>query len=151
MSTKETVAYGNNFHLYKEGLDTDSIYLELEGVQFEASYNRVTVSIPVHVWEVIRQYPGVNLSWADKTDEEIIEYVEAHVDERIKRLEEAENSPNKRLIALIGSIPYGTADSPRIEQIEKGIEHYKSLRKHQQQIKDAIAEIKKINQKSALV
>ncbi len=27
MSTKATIAYGNNFHLYKEVLDEDFIYL----------------------------------------------------------------------------------------------------------------------------
>ena len=85
MSTKATVAYGTNFHLYKEALDENFIYLELEGVQFEASYNRVMVPIPVHIWEVIRQYQGVDLSWPDKTDEEIIEYVEQEVNERIKQ------------------------------------------------------------------
>ncbi len=37
MSTKATVAYGPNFHLYKEVLSENFIYLELEGVSFEAS------------------------------------------------------------------------------------------------------------------
>ncbi|MFM1841966.1 MAG: hypothetical protein RLZZ490_702, partial [Cyanobacteriota bacterium] len=75
MSTKSTVAYGPNFHFYQEALDDNFIYLRLEGVQFEASYNEVTVPIPVHIWEVIRQYPGTDLSWADKTDEEVAQYV----------------------------------------------------------------------------
>lgn len=38
---------------------------------FEASYNRVMVPIPVHIWEVIRQYPGLDLSWANKSDQNI--------------------------------------------------------------------------------
>jgi hypothetical protein len=41
MSTKSTIAYGRNFHLYHEALDEDYVYLELEGTKFEASYNRV--------------------------------------------------------------------------------------------------------------
>jgi hypothetical protein len=87
MSTKATVAKGSNFHLYHEVLDENFIYLELEleGVSFEASYNRVMVPIPVHIWEVIRQYPGTDLSWSDKTDEEIARYVEQEVNERIER------------------------------------------------------------------
>jgi hypothetical protein len=66
MSTKSTIAYGRNFHLYHEALDEDYVYLELEGTKFEASYNRVMVPIPVHVWEVIRRYPGIDLKYADK-------------------------------------------------------------------------------------
>ena len=84
MSTKATIAYGANFHLYHEGFDEDHVYLELEGTQFEAAYNRVMVPIPVHVWEVIRQYPGVDLKYADKTDAELRQYVEQEVDDRLK-------------------------------------------------------------------
>jgi hypothetical protein len=68
MSTKATIAYDCNFHLYHEAFDEDYVYLGLEGAKFEASYNRVMVPIPVHVWEVIRPYPGIDLKYADKTD-----------------------------------------------------------------------------------
>ncbi|MGK7899322.1 MAG: hypothetical protein AB4372_38325 [Xenococcus sp. (in: cyanobacteria)] len=148
MSTKVTVASGKNFHLYKEILDENFIYLEIEGVQFEASYNRVMMPIPVHIWEVIRQYEGTDLSWASKTDEEIVRYVEQEVDKRIKKLKEAENEKSKRLIALLGSMPYGMADTSRQQQIEKGIAYFKSLREHQQQICQAIKELKQTNQNS---
>ena len=148
MSTKVTVAYGKNFHLYKEVFDEDFIYLEIEGVQFEASYNRVMMTIPVHIWEVIRQYKGTDLSWAYKTDEEIARYVEQEVDERIQKYQKAENEQSKRLIALLGSIPYGVADTPRQQQIEQGIAYFNSLREHQLQIKQAIEELKKTNQNS---
>lgn len=145
MSTKATVAYGKNFHFYREVLDDNFIYLELEGVQFEASYNRVMVPIPVHIWEVIRKYEGVDISWADKTDEEIIHYVEQEVDERIQQYQEAENEKSKSLIALFGSLAFGKADSPRSEQIETGVEYFKRLREHQQQIKQAIEELERTN------
>ena len=148
MSTKVTVAYGKNFHLYKEILDENFIYLEIEGVQFEASYNRVMMPIPVHIWEVIRQYEGTDLSWASKTDEEIVRYVEQEVDKQIQKYKQAENEKSKRLIALLGSIPYGNADTPRQQQIEKGIAYFKSLREHQQQICQAIEELKQTNQNS---
>ena len=145
MSTKVTVAYGKNFHLYKEVLNEDFIYLEIEGVQFEASYNRVMIPIPVHIWEVIRQYEGTDLSWANTTEEEIVRYVEQQVDERIQKYQQAENDNNKRLIALLGSIPYGGADTPRQQQIEQGIAYFKNLKKHQLQIKIAIADLKQTN------
>ena len=145
MSTKATVAYGSNFHLYQEVLDENFIYLELEGVSFEASYNRVMVPIPVHIWEVIRQYPGTDLSWSDKTDEEIARYVEQEINERIERYQKAENDQHRGLIALFGSLDYGSADTPRQEQIEQGVAHFEQLREHQQQIKQAIEELKKTN------
>ncbi len=148
MSTKVTVAYGKNFHLYKEVFDEDFIYLEIEGVQFEASYNRVMMPIPVHIWEVIRQYEGTDLSWASKTKEEIVRYVEQEVDKRIQKYQQAENEKSKLLIALLGSMPYGNADTPRQQQIEQGITYFKSLREHQQQICQAIEELKQTNQNS---
>ena len=148
MSTKITVAYGTNFHLYREVLDDSFIYLELEGVPFEASYNRVMVPIPVHIWEVIRKYGGAELSWADKTNEEIIRYVEQEVNQRIQQYQQAEDEKGKHLIALLGSFPFGMADTPRSEQIEKGVEYFKRLREHQQQIKQAIEELEKTNQSS---
>lgn len=140
MSTKETVAYGTNFHFYKEVLDESFIYFELEGVQFEASYNRVMIPIPVQIWEVIRKYQGTDLSWADKSDEEILQYVEQKVDERIKQYQEAEVK-SKGLIAFFGSLTFGTADLPRSEQIEKGVAYFQRKREHQQQVKQAIEEL----------
>ncbi len=145
MSTKATVAYGANFHLYQEVIDDNFIYLEMEGVPFEASYNRVMVPIPVHIWEVIRKYEGVDLSWALKTDEEIIQYVEQEVDERIEQYQQADNDGERQLIALLGSIPFGLADTPRSEQIEQGVIYFKRLREHQQQIKQAIEELERKN------
>ena len=63
MSTKSTIAHGRNFHFYHEALDEDYVYLELEGTKFEASYDRVMMPIPIHVWEVIRRYPGIDLKY----------------------------------------------------------------------------------------
>ena len=146
MSTKITVAYGDNFHLYRESLDEDYIYLEMEGVRFEASYNRVMMPIPIHIWEVIRQYQGIDLSWAAKTDEEIMRHVEQEVDGRIQKYQQADNEKYQRLIALLGSIPYGSADTPRQQQLDQGIAYFHRLREHQQQIKQAIEQLEKINQ-----
>jgi hypothetical protein len=148
MSTKSTVAYGSNFHFYKEALDESFIYLELEGVQFEASYNRVTVPIPVHIWEVIRRYPGIDLSWAEKSDEEIVQYVERAVDERIREYQEADER-SKKLIAFFGSLVFGGADISRSEQIETGIAYFQRTREHQQQVKRAIEELERDNSRSS--
>ena len=62
MSTKSSIACGPNFHLYHEAFEQDAVYLELEQAFFEASPNKVTVAIPVVIWEVIRQHAGADLS-----------------------------------------------------------------------------------------
>ena len=146
MSTKATIAHGSNFHLYHEVFDEDHVYLELEGVQFEAGYNRVMVPIPVYIWEVIRHYPGVDLSVVEKTDEELQQYVEQEVDERIKRYQEAyENA--KGLVSLFGSLAYGAADEPREQQVADGLAHFRKVREHQRQIKEAIIELEEQNRR----
>ncbi len=147
MSTKSTIAYGPTFHFYHEALDNNYVYLELEQVEFEAAYNRVMVPIPVHIWEVIRQYRGIDLSWAEKSDQDILEYVTESVEDRMRRYEEAE-AKQKGLISLFGSLAFGTADSPREEQIEAGIAYYQKLREHQQQVKAAIAELRQAQRQS---
>ncbi|MEA5452098.1 hypothetical protein VB780_26220 [Leptolyngbya sp. CCNP1308] len=148
MSTKATIAYGQTFHFYHEALDDNYVYLELEQVQFEASYNRVTVPIPVHIWEVIRQYPGIDLSWADKSDAEILDHVSQCVDERIRDYETAE--PDKKgWVSFFGGMVFGNADDPRNAQIEQGVAHYQRRRQHQQQVKAAIAELQQAQRNPA--
>jgi hypothetical protein len=147
MSTRSTIAHGPTFHLYHEALDESFIYLELEGVAFEASYNRVMVPIPVHIWEIIRQYPGADLTWAEKSDEEILVYVEREVDERIQHYTQEENPRMRGLLAAFGAIPFGTADMPREEQITQGMSYFMKQREHQQQIKRAMEDLEQANRR----
>ena len=147
MSTKSTIAYGPTFHLYHEALDDNYVYLELEQVQFEASYNLVMVPIPVHIWEVIRQYPGIDFSWAEKSDQDILDYVTQSVDDRIREYEETEEN-RKGLISFFGCLAFGTADEPRDEQIKKGVTFYQDLRTHQQQVKASIEELQEAQRTS---
>jgi hypothetical protein len=141
MSTKATIAYGPTFHFYHEVFDDNSVYLELEQVAFEASYNQVIVPIPVHIWEVIRQYPGIDLAWANKSDQDMLEYVSQAVDDRIQQFAAA--GDRKGLISLCGGLVYGQADDPRADQIERGLTYYQTLRERQQQVIAAIEELKK--------
>ena len=104
------------------------------------------VPIPVHVWEVIRHYPGIDLKYADKTDAEIRLHVEREVDKRLKRYEEA-NERSKGLVSLSGALAFGTADHPRDQQITAGIEYFTKVREHQRQIKQAIEELEQANSK----
>lgn len=130
--------------MYHEALDEDYVYLELEGTKFEASYNRVMVPIPVHIWEVIRRYSGIDLKYADKTDAEIRLYVEQEVEKRLKLYEEADDR-SKGLVSLSGSLAFGTADQPRDQQIAAGVDYFTKAREHQRQIKQAIEELEQGN------
>ncbi len=144
MSTKSTIVHGPTFHFYHEALDNDYVYLELESVQFEASYNRVMVPIPVHIWEVIRRYAGVDLSLAEKTDDELRDVVEQEVDERIQRYRDSQQHGHT-VMRIAGALVYGMADEPRDQQIAAGLEYFTKQRAHQQQIKQAIAELEQLN------
>jgi hypothetical protein len=140
MSTKGTIAFGDNFHFYREAGDNDRVYLELEGVQFSAGYNRVMVPIPVHVWEVIRQYQGIDLSAADMTDDEIRDRVGKEVDRRIAKWEE---SGEGKVSIVSASFVYGGVDAPREEQIQNGMEYFLDRWRHDREIRDAIESLQK--------
>ncbi|MDT0631424.1 hypothetical protein [Rubrivirga litoralis] len=141
MSTKATITYGPTFHLYHEVFDDRFVYLELDGAQFEASYDRVMVPIPVHVWEHVRRFPGVDLSLADATDDELRADVEAYVDERAARYAKAETERGRALAGLLGSLTYGSAADPREEQIARGIEDAERRRAYQREVRAAIGRL----------
>jgi len=50
MSTKATISYGPDFHLFEECFDGESVYLEVENTDFEVDPNRVAVKIPLDIW-----------------------------------------------------------------------------------------------------
>ena len=146
MSTKSSLAYGNNFHFYQECFDEENVYLELESVEFEASNNKVTVTIPVAIWSVIRAYGAVDLAYANYSDAEIETIVEEEVDQRIEKYRSTNDERAKKFASLSGSIYYGSADLPRKEQIEKGVRYYRQVRESQIAIKNQIEVIEKLNQ-----
>ena len=145
MSTKCSLAYGDSFHLYEECFDEDNVYLKLEGVEFEATAERVTVTIPIAIWETIREYTILDLSYADKSDEEIQAMVEEAVDRRIEEYNNCDDERQRNITAIIGAIPYGLASSSVNEQIEKGLQYFLQQRERQSQIKEQITALKKLN------
>ena len=132
MSTKSSIACGPNFHLYREAFEQDAVYLELEQAFFEASPDKVTVAIPVVVWEVIRQYAGADLSWATKSDEEIQQWVENEVDQRIALIQTA--TANRAFFRIWGNSAFGSIDDPREIQLERGLAHCFEMRDKQRQL-----------------
>ena len=83
MSTKATIAHGPTFHFYHEVFDENHVYLRREHLQFEAGSDRLMVPIPGHTGEVITLYPGIDLSLAAETYEQVVAGVGQAVGERI--------------------------------------------------------------------
>ena len=69
-------------------------------------------------------------------------FQQKEVHERIERLR-AVDGAQAALIALSGSMTYGSADLREAEQIQKGIDSFYTLRTHQQQVKAAVDELAK--------
>jgi hypothetical protein len=136
MSTKCTIAHGENFHFYHEVLDEDHVYLELDTTHFEAGYGRVMLPIPIHIWETIRHLGGARLDLADKQDYELLAMVESTVDQRIAEYQQAtQGRPDRaELVSFIGCLSYGRADLPRVDQIHKGMEHFRHERQRQREV-----------------
>ena len=146
MSTRSTLAHGPSFHLYHDLIDRDHVYLEIEGTKVEADYGRTIVPIPMHIWEVIRRYQGIDLQLADKTDDELRQYVEQELDARLTWYGQLDEKV-KRMAAIAGSVTWGGADQPRGVQLTKGLEYFTRLREHQRQVQQAIAELERANPK----
>jgi hypothetical protein len=147
MSTKCTIAHDESFHFYHEVLDDDHVYLELHTTHFDAGYGHVMVPIPIHIWETIRHLGGARLDLVHKEDSELLAMVEAEVDDRIVQYEavKREHPDRTRFIRLRGCIPYGAADTPRAEQIRKGVEYFQSERERQRTVKQRMSAVQKAN------
>ena len=50
------------------------------------------------------------------------------------------------LRAVLGAIPFGTADGPREEQSAQRLPYFMQQRQHQQQIKRAIEDLERTNE-----
>ncbi|MET4709923.1 hypothetical protein [Endozoicomonas lisbonensis] len=106
MSTKCSLAYGDDFHLYEEVFDDYHVYLSLEKAEFEASNNEVMVRIPLAIWEHIRQFTNARFDLIDFDDEALLKLTEKEVDERI---EDYKINPS----SLAGLLTFGKADTPK--------------------------------------
>jgi hypothetical protein len=135
MSTKSTIAYGKDFHLYNECWEDDCVYLELRGnPKFEASPGSVTVRIPAHIWEVIRTFSGVGLDLADRNDADVRAMVEKEVDERIAAWRKARSKREKAWVSFAGGLVYGPANTPRAKQVQSGFKEMSRRRDLQRSI-----------------
>ncbi len=147
MSTKCSISYGENHHLYNECFDGDNIYLSLKNCPFEVSNGGVMVSIPLYIWETIRHKGAPDLSKADLTDDQLLQDVELEVDRRIEEYQGViDNDKLKSWLNFCGLFIFGGADTPREEQVKSGMEYSKVERSRQKVIKSKIEELRKKNE-----
>lgn len=131
MSTKSTIACGDNFHLYHECFDDTRVYLQLEGCPFEVSFDATgtaTVAIPIEIWEVLRHFPALDYTYADLSDDDIDAVVRDWVAKR----------PTTGIGRLFGAGVYGSPDDPADVQIARGVEHYRRKRADQRAVRDFV-------------
>lgn len=138
MSTKASLAYGNDFHLYEEVFDDERIHLSLSNVEFEASKDGVSVAIPLHIWECIRQFSNARFNLVKYSHEMVLEMVAKKVDQRIKSYMENGEKPTE---AVFGCIIFGLASESRDYQIQQGMSFYLEERERQRSIKAKLDEL----------
>lgn len=147
MSTKCTVRYSDDFHFYRECMDDDNLYLQINKAKFESYNDFVTLTIPKAIWAIIRESEPVELEYATLTDEQILEKVTQEVDKRIEDHKAQTDEGLQMLYNFAGSLLYGMADDVRNTQIMRGISWHNAERKREKAILKLIKRYEKMNNK----
>jgi hypothetical protein len=134
MSTKASLAHGEDFHFYNEIFDDQHVYLELRKAEFEATQDQVMVRIPLEVWITIQRIKPPHMDVVNKSDQELLEMARNDVDQRIAHFKAAKTDQTRVFGAHLSSFVYGDADKPRSVQIKLGMRHYLRERKQQRAI-----------------
>ena len=136
MPPKISIAYGKNFHFYREAHEHNYVYLEMEDVPYEVGYLRVMLAIPVDIWETIRSLGAPSLDLVNASDADLLEKVMNRVDERAAEYERARSSNREvtEMIRLRDSLIFGAADEPHEDQVARGVHSYKVERERQRAI-----------------
>lgn len=130
MSTKSTLLSFKNAHLYTEAFDDKNVHLELENVQFNLSNGRVSIEIPIEIWEVLRQKDTFQHYCNDWSDDYINDYVESEVSKRIGE---------KGMSRIFGVFIYGDTESCREDQVSRGIDYFTKKRSDEIDVINKIA------------
>jgi hypothetical protein len=140
MSTRCTLAYGPDFHLFVDCMDDDTtgpVYLELSGPNFEyeASSRQVTLTIPRAIWETVRHHGGADLILADATDEELRRRASEGAR---KRMEELAGEPTDSICRIFGIAYFGPSSDPQDVQAERAFAELVKEREKQMALRDEI-------------
>ena len=147
MSTRATIAHGPGFHLYHDLADELAepvVYLRLDGADFEASRDGVTVAVPVAVWEAIRTHAGADFALADLTDGELHDRAARAVAERVAGYDAAvaAGSRNLAFLGWVGWELYGEPTDPPADQTARGVAWLARERDRQRGLRARVAELR---------
>jgi len=80
MSTKTTIAYTEEFHLYEDFLQDNNIYLS----QDFPNGSQITIEIPKYIWEYFRRFTAISFNFINKTEKELYAAAETSVKNKAK-------------------------------------------------------------------
>ncbi|MFA6289267.1 MAG: hypothetical protein WC661_17935 [Opitutaceae bacterium] len=155
MSTKSTITYGKDFHLYtdyEDGLTGVWLQLDQPGDFIAAGYSgkttSVTLRIPLAVWEHLRQHSPADYSLADLTDAQILAKAELEADEDRARYKELLAESKKTKGKSAQRHPLGLAfvrihgyHRSRAWQIERNLKRLQDQRKQQLALRTAVKQV----------
>jgi hypothetical protein len=122
VSTKSSLYFDENFHLYAEALDLEYIYLALRSAQ--GPVDDLVIKIPLPVWKQMRQHTlQPEETYLDLTDDELLAEAERKVDEHREWLAAHSNSAFAR---AAGILTYGPPELSREEMVERFIDSYRT-------------------------
>ena len=124
MSTRSTLWYSDEFHLYKEAGDNSHVYLEVRSPHFE----ELVLRIPLAAWKEMRQHTiQPSERYLDLSADELRKEAEREVDAHRERLDSIrkEDGPGQALLMSSGILQYGPPDSSREEMVESFLRHYR--------------------------
>ena len=71
MSTKVSLNYGKQHHLYQEVYDEKHVYLKVYGYDFEVSKDNAMIQIPIELWEkLVAEWPESKKRWIEDNSHE---------------------------------------------------------------------------------
>jgi len=80
MSTKTTIGYTEEFHLYEDFLQDNNIYLS----QDFPNGSQITIEIPKYIWEYLRRFTAISFNLINKTEKELYVAAETSVKNKTK-------------------------------------------------------------------
>lgn len=116
MSTKMSLYYKDDMHLYMECFDEESVYLKV-------CNGGVKVTLEIKMADFAKLSGTVDLSSMERqaavTDEEILSYCRKQVDQRMA---------SDGLMKFCGAGIFGLSDSPADTQIKQGVDFFTTRR-----------------------
>lgn len=152
MSTKSTIQHGDNYHLYREVMEDDGVYLHLSNATFTTcSSSGVTVKIPAHIFNVLLRAQPIALPYAGWTDAQLRQHAVRKVRQRIKEYQLCLRNAKKKgisdttrhcgWIAFCGSFVYGDITRSEKAQVATAMRYFRCERDRQTVITSKVAEL----------